>query len=197
MTLKNVLFWGGLGVAAIACGIGWTAYTVKRPDDVAVSAGPWKANLLAGSANADLVTRARVATGGLLALGRDETLYYVARTDSSGRDLRSRCEYRIEGVKPDARWWSITAYADDYFLFADAQQRFSINSMTVKPDAQGRFAAISAPGAKAADGSIAHIQTSGDRGLIFTLRLYNPAESLQENPALLDPPRIEPLGACS
>lgn len=197
MNLKTVLFWGGLGLAATASGIGWTAWAVKRPDAVAISAGPWKANLLAGSANADAVTRARVAAGGLLALGKDETLYYVALTDSAGKDLRSRCEYRIEGVKPDARWWSITAYADDFFLFPDVQQRFSINSMTIAMDAQGRFSAFSSPSEKTSDGRVPDLLTSGDRGLVFTLRLYNPSDALQSDPGALDAPRIEAVGACS
>ena len=197
MNLKTVLFWGGLGLAAMASGIGWTAWTVKRPDTVAISAGPWRANLLAGSMAADNATRARVAVGGLLALGRDETIYYVARTDSSGRDLRSRCEYRIEGVKPDARWWSITAYADDHFLFADAQQHFSINSASVKTDAQGRFVARSSPSDQTAEGHSPDMRTPGDRGLVFTLRLYNPSDTLQKDPGTLDAPRIESVGVCS
>lgn len=184
-------------LAAIASGLAWTAYQIKRVDTDAVSVGPWKASVLAGSPDADPLTRARVAVGGLLALGHEETLYYVARTDSAGKDLRSRCEYRIEGAKPDARWWSITAYADDLFLFPDAQKRFSVNGSTIEIDSHGRFVALTSPSNTTKDGQVPHMQTPGDRGLVLTLRLYNPSVEVQKRPAELLAPRIEAVGACS
>lgn len=197
MNKQAFFFWGGLTLAAIASGLGWTAYQVKRADTGAVAAGPWKVSVLAGSPDADAVTRARVAVGGLLALGHEETVYYVARTDSAGKDLRSRCEYRIEGLKPDARWWSITAYADDLFLFADAKNRFSANGSTIPVDAQGRFVALTSPSDITKDGQVPHMQTPGDRGMVLTLRLYNPSLEIQKNPAALVAPRIEAVGVCS
>lgn len=196
MKSSKIAFWCLVCIAAIACGLGWTAWTVKRPDDVAISAGPWKANLLAGAATADAQTRARVAVGGLLALGRDETLYYVARTDSAGRALQSRCEYRISGLPPDSRWWSITAYADDNFLFPDAQQHFSVNGSSIKTDSEGVFVAYSGPRQQTADGKTTDMRTPGDRGLIFTLRLYQPASALQQDPSMLKAPGIERTGDC-
>jgi hypothetical protein len=179
----------------VALGLGTAWWSVRGLAQSGVDAGPWRASLLAGSADADAYTRARVAVGGLLALNRDETLYYVAATDSQGRPLRSRCAYRVSGLPPPGRWWSVTAYADDFFLFPDAQQRYSLNGASAKLDGQGRFALVSAPQAPAGSGD-PWLPTPGDRGLLFTLRVYNPAASLQADPASLVPPRIQRLGAC-
>jgi hypothetical protein len=211
----------GLATAAVVLGLGmaiglasaWLA--VRR--EAGVAAGPWRASLLAGSADADAWTRARVAIGGLLALNREETMYYVATHDSAGAPLRSRCSYRVVGTPPAARWWSVTAYADDFFLFEAPQRRYSVNGETARLDARGRFAFHTGPNepvgaqpvqATAADGAAARssaaaaapaepwLPTPGDRGLLLTLRVYNPEAALQAAPASLDPPRIEPVGVC-
>lgn len=184
-----------LYLLAIALGAG-SAWLVVRSqlDRGGVSVGVWRTSTLAGSTHADLYTRAVVAVGALLALNREETVYYVATTDSEGRPLRSRCRYRISGPAPDARWWSITAYAEDRFLFDAPARRYSINGRNAPLDAQGRFALESGPTPPA--NGIPWLPTPGDRGLSFTLRLYNPAPDLVANPASLAAPRIERLGGC-
>ena len=105
----------------------------------------------------------------------------------------------MQGVPPSARWWSVTAYADDYFLFDAPGGRYSVNGETVALDTQGRFAFVTGPVRPAqgrVDGSATWLPTPGDRGLLFTLRVYNPGAPLQANPASLEPPRIERLGDC-
>lgn len=191
---------------AIALGAG-SAWLVVRSqlDRGGVSAGAWRTSTLAGSTHADIYTRAVVAVGALLALNREETVYYVATADSEGRPLRSRCRYRLSGPAPDARWWSVTAYAEDRFLFDAPGRRYSVNGRNVTLDTQGRFSFETGPtpppeGAALASSSPAGatpwLPTPGDRGLSFTLRLYNPAPELVANPASLAAPRIERLGAC-
>ena len=187
--------WGLALLAAVALGLGTAWWALRGVGHFGVAAGPWRASLLAGSADADLYTRARVAIGGLLALNRGETMYYVAGTDSDGRALRSRCSYRVSGLPPPGRWWSVTAYADDFFLFADTQRRYSLNGATAKLDAQGRFAVVTGPQAPPG-GTEPWLPTPGDRGLLFTLRVYNPAAGLQARPDSLQPPQIQRLGAC-
>ncbi len=191
---------------AIALGAG-SAWLVVRSqlDRGGVSAGAWRTSTLAGSTHADIYTRAVVAVGALLALNREETVYYVATADSEGRPLRSRCRYRLSGPAPDARWWSVTAYAEDRFLFDAPGRRYSVNGRNVTLDTQGRFSFETGPtpppeGAALASSSPAGatpwLPTPGDRGLSFTLRLYNPAPELVASPASLAAPRIERLGAC-
>jgi hypothetical protein len=185
----------GLVAAGVLLGLGTAWLSLKNASAFGAASGAWRVSLLAGSAEADLYTRAQVAIGGLLALNREETMYYVAERDSAGRPLRSRCSYRISGTPPSARWWSLTAYADDYFLFEDAQHRYSVNGARARLDAQGRFELVTGPAAPAAPG-IAWLPTPGDRGLVLTLRVYNPDAALQAAPASLRPPRIESTGAC-
>ena len=187
-----------LGAAALGAGSAWT---VLRSSWLAqsVPVGPWVTSTLAGSTDADMYTRARVALDGLLALGRDETMYYVARTDTAGRRLRSACSYRVQGTAPDARWWSITAYADDMFLFDAPNRHYSLNGTVARLDAQGRFSMVTGPSplpAAAGEEASWWLPTPGNRGMVLTLRLYNPGPALQASPASLRPPSIEPAGAC-
>jgi hypothetical protein len=182
-----------LGAVALGLGSAWWVLTQRTWSDSVVKVGAWTGSTLTGSPDADMYTRARVAIGGLLALGRSETMYYLATSDDSGRALRSRCTYRVEGVPPSTRWWSVTAYADDFFLFDAPNQQFSLNSTTAKLDAQGKFVLSTGPAAQA---GIHWLPTPGDRGLVLTLRLYNPSPDLQAAPSKLIPPSISPVGAC-
>jgi len=185
-------------VTGTALGLGTAWWSVRNggPAESRFQVGPWEGSLLAGSPNADLYTRARVAMVGLLALDRRETVYYIARTDSAGQALRSRCRYRIDGVAPAARWWSLTAYAEDHFLFDAAQGRFSLNGALATLDARGEFHLWTGPTA-ITDGAADHwLPTPGDRGLELTLRLYHPSEVLRQTPQALIAPTIERVGPC-
>lgn len=181
---------------AMALGVGSAWALLQRSAGLGVAVGPWRTSTLAGSVDADLYTRARVALGGLLALNRSETMYYVAQVDSAGHALRSRCTYRVSGPAPRARWWSVTAYADDLFLFPDAQHRYSLNGQQAVLDRQGHFQLTSAPVAPADLATRTWLPTPGDRGLVFALRLYKPDPLLVREPARLEAPRIDLLGAC-
>lgn len=196
MRCKRAWAMTGLYSLAVLAGLVSAWASLKRTDSPGLAAGPWQVSLLAGSADADLHTRARVAVGALLALNRSETMYYLARTDSAGAPLRSRCHYRVSGLPPPARWWSVTAYADDFFLFPDDARRYSLNGSTAALDAEGRFQLVTGPTPPAPPSAAPWLPTPGDRGLMFTLRVYQPAAALRAAPAHLTAPRIEPMGAC-
>ncbi len=159
-----------------------------------VQVGAWKGNLRAGSPDADMYTRATIAIDALLALGRDETMYFIASQDDAGHPLRSSCSYRVEGVPPKARWWSVTAYADDMFLFDAPNKHYSLNGTTARLDANGHFAFTTGPQEQP---GTHWLPTPGNRGMVLTLRLYNPEPELQAAPASLNPPTIRILGACT
>jgi hypothetical protein len=182
-------------IAGAVVGIGSAWLWLTRTDPAGTRVGPWLVNLDAGSSDASMYTRARIALKALLALDRRETLYYVADRDDAGRPLRSRCRYLISGSIPSARWWSLTAYADDIFLFPDAEQRYSVSGENPTLKAVGRFSAVTGPETPVS-GALAWIPTPGDRGLILTLRLYNPGPALQADPGALSAPRIERQGDC-
>jgi hypothetical protein len=159
-----------------------------------VEVGAWRANMHAGSQDAGFYTRATIAVNALLALGRDETMYFVATRDDAGQPLRAQCNYRITGVPPQARWWSITAYAQDLFLFDAPNGHYSLNGTTAVLDAAGRFALSTGPVEQT---GTYWLPTPTAGALILTLRLYNPAPSLQAAPQSLVAPAVQQLGSCT
>lgn len=84
----------------------------------AVRNGVWVAYPAAGTPRADPYSTARRARDAELPLGAAEGLAFYARTDSTGRALSGRCNYRIVGNVPVARFWT--------FHVADNQ----LNSLT-------------------------------------------------------------------
>ena len=185
-----------LYLGAVALGLGSAVWVVKKAPwlNTTVQVGSWKGNMLAGNPDADLYTRAAIAVNALLALNREETMYFVAAQDEAGKPLRSSCTYRVEGVPPQARWWSITAYADDMFLFDAPNGHYSLNGTTAKLDTKGQFSFTTGP---KDPGDTFWLPTPGQRGMVLTLRLYNPASALQASPASMVAPSIKPVGDCA
>ncbi len=182
-----------LGLLAVAAGVTSAWWTVHaRGLQPHVSVGPWRADLLAGSASANAYTRARIAIIGLLALQREETMYYVAGSDDRGHALTGDCDYRIEGRSPSARWWSITAYGEDYFLIPNPERRYSFTMRSAEPDSTGHFAFVASSQAQAGR----WLPLGGAPRVFLNLRLYNPGPELAQHPEALDAPHIIPLGAC-
>lgn len=179
---------------AIVLGIASAWLWLTKVGPSGVDAGVWRVNLLAGSTNADAYTRARIALGALLALDRRETLYYIARSDERGEALRAECRYRLSGPAPAARWWSVTAYDEDFFLFENAARRYSVNGDTAPRDPQGQI--VFEVGPEGGTGRAPDLPTQGAGTLLLTLRLYNPALSLQRDPGSLAAPRIDVVGSC-
>jgi hypothetical protein len=176
----------------VGAGSAWLWLTKIGPSGI--DAGVWRVSLLAGSTSADAYTRARVALGALLALDRRETLYYIARRDARGNTLRSDCRYRLSGPAPAARWWSVTAYDEEFFLFENGARRYSVNGDTEPRDSQGQI--VFDVGPEIVTGDPPDLPTQGTGTLLLTLRLYNPAPSLQRDPGSLVPPLIDVVGNC-
>ena len=196
MRARRLLRLAGTYALAVILGLASVVWALRGPlpGAQAVRVGAWSGSTLTGSPQADAHTRARVAVEGLLALGRSETMYYVADQDDQGQPLRSRCRYRIEGPAPAARWWSVTAYGGDFYLFDAPQGRYSLNAQGLALDASGRFAMATGPQESP---GLPWLPTPGDQALVLTLRLYNPDTALQSDPAQLAAPSIRRLGACS
>ncbi len=187
-----------LAVLLVACGLAagsaWWALFHGGPQDVAV--GAWRMNSLAGSAQAGLYTRARGAVTGLFALNASETIYFAAAQDDAGRPLRAACRYTLTGRSLTARWWSITAYADDFFLIPNAAQRFSYNmgNLAFAPD--GSFTLTTGPDPQPGNWLPTGRQGGRQGGLHLLLRLYNPAPAVLALPQATPLPSITPAGDC-
>lgn len=167
-------------------------WLVLRGGTPTVSVGAWRMSALAGSADADLYTRARVAIAGLFALNASETIYFEAARDDAGHALRANCGYMLTGRKLDARWWSITAYADDLFLIPNAEKRFSYNMGNLAYGPDGGFVLTAGPVARPGN----WLPTGTRGGFRLLLRLYNPAPALLAHVQTAPVPSIAQVGDC-
>lgn len=151
-----------------------------------VSSGPWHTSLYIGSNEGGPYLRANIAVHGLLALGREETMYYTAVNDSDGNALEGNCSYQIEGRDPPTRWWSITAYGADDFLIPNTANRYSVSMNSVTRRADGTFAIALAQ--DLAEGN--RIPVNAGR-FNLTIRLYNPQAGVVADPAQVELPTIK------
>lgn len=173
-------------------GLGATWMTVVRSSmGGEVADGPWHTSLLVGSAASGPYLRASVAVHGLLALNRNETIYYSAARDGHGDVFDAACTYRITGRDPPARWWSITAYGADDYLIPNKANRYSVSLNSVKRNADGSFAII-----VARQSNDPNWIPVADGPFSLSLRLYNPQASVAANPATVALPAIEKV-SCS
>ncbi len=173
-------------IAGIAFGVITAYYTVDYIADLfSVKNGPWETNLLAGSEKADIYTRAAIAIHALFALNRSEAVYFIATTDSSNQPLRLNCDYRIEGGKFPARWWSITVYGSDHFLIPNEYDIYAVTGESVKWS-DGKW--VVKLSQRHREGS--WIPLRGEGNFILVLRLYNPEQIVYESPQSVQLPEI-------
>jgi hypothetical protein len=91
-----------------ALGLGLTAATLGSGYGFgALRVGPWTAWPQIGGLEINPFARAALAKRGEAPLGKDQGMTFVAEADSSGAPLEGRCEYRLEGSVPRARFWTI------------------------------------------------------------------------------------------
>jgi hypothetical protein len=72
-----------------------------------VRAGAWVASPRAFAPDPDPYARAILTQRTHLPLGIGEGLAFAARQDSQGRALTTGCDYRITGIVPPSRGWSL------------------------------------------------------------------------------------------
>lgn len=149
--------------------------------------GDWRTSASIGSAEADVIVRAVVAIGGLLASTREDSMYYTL-SSVAGEPLRLNCRYGIEGGNYDADWWSITAYGWDYYLIPNREKRYSFNNENVTRGEDGRW--VISVGARQEDGNWLPVGPSGapvaskstDYDFDLLLRLYTPGDAYLQSP---------------
>jgi hypothetical protein len=149
--------------------------TGANPDEIRI--GAWTTNTLAGSSAANALTRARIAMHGILAMHRQEAIYFFSSCDDLGNPLDpNHHDWEIVGHGFDCRWWSFTLYDEDYQLIESLSRRYSVHSdnVALSPDGSYRIVISRAnPGTN-------WLASGNARRLMVTLRLYNPS------PAVLD-----------
>lgn len=88
-----------------------------------VRIGNWTAFPERGTPQADPYSKARFSREADLALGHAEGLVFIARRDTQGNALESRCNYRIAGSLPPARFWTLHARNEDNQVIVPASNR--------------------------------------------------------------------------
>ncbi|HEY4344181.1 MAG TPA: DUF1214 domain-containing protein [Parvibaculum sp.] len=177
--MNKIIYWGGVAVLGVALGLASASYALRIGGlGGGVKVGPWGASLSAGSVDADMYTRARIARYGLLALDKKETLYYTAATDSAGAPLSGSCTYIVKGNDLAARWWSVTAYGPDSYLIANEANIFSFAKTTLKHEADGSYIVRVSPDRQ--EGNWLPVK-AGER-FDMTARFYNPDASVSAAP---------------
>jgi hypothetical protein len=138
-----------LAVAA-AVGLGTTWLVLTRGTAFgAVPIGAWTAWPKIGTRDIDPYARATLARTGELPVGSGDGVAFLARTDDGGRPLDGRCDVRIVGTTPQARFWTLTLYDPQGRLIGNSIDRGGFTSQEVVRRADGSFEIAVAPRTRA------------------------------------------------
>ncbi len=179
-----------LSAIAIGAALGWGTAQCVIASGAAIGGvdnDGWRTSAAIGAASAGPYTRAVVAHAGLLALNRQEALYYTRALDEAARPFEPHCVYRIEGGALAARWWSITLYAEDRYLARNDQDRHSVDATGVHADESGAWTVRVAPERNDASN---WISTQHAGAFSLSLRLYEPNEDVFADLASARLPRV-------
>jgi hypothetical protein len=153
--------------------------------------GAWSIDLDRGGEDAGLYQRSVTAVQVLLALAKEEAVYFVATDDDNGDGLRADCTYRVTGRDLPASWWSLTLY-DGAYLPVNDDEHLSIDATSAELAAHGAWNAYLGPSPDARGDWIS--TNNADRPNLV-LRLYLPDDSVLTDPTTVPVPRITRL-AC-
>jgi hypothetical protein len=127
-------------IAALALSSAATLVSLQDgPGFGAVRLGAWTSWPQVGDSDIDPYARASLALDGALPLGAREGLAFVATADDDGAPLDARCDYRISGGAPAARFWTLSAYDVDGHLRPNVADRFGLASDALLRDSDGGF----------------------------------------------------------
>jgi hypothetical protein len=165
--LLGMLF--ALTVAALV-GLGATWLALSRGTAFgAVSIGAWTAWPKSGTRDIDPYSRAAIARSGELPVGSGDGVAFVARTDDDRKPLDGRCDVRISGTTPQARFWTLTLYDPQGRLIGNSIDRQGFTSQEIIRYADGSFDIMAAPRTRPGN----WLPTNGVDSYILVLRLYD------------------------
>ncbi len=156
-------------VVALALGLGATALALRGdPAFGGVRIGAWSSWPHLGAPDIDPYARAVIAVEGVLPLGANEGLAFVATEDDDGAPLDTHCAYEISGPALPARLWTLASYRPSGQPASTEPGRFALSSAGLLRGAEGEFAIAAARGAR--PGNWLPLGESG--AFILVLRLY-------------------------
>lgn len=164
----------------LCIGSGVAVYRISHwsDADATIVNGAWNANRHMEMGKNRLLT-ARIATAATFALDPSEAVYMVAEGDTKERRFDAAYDYIIEGKSEwlNARYWSITMYAPDFFLVPNDVDRFSFNMMNATVADDGSFRIVISPHQREGD----WLPSVQEGGFYLLLRLYHPEPAFFEH----------------
>ncbi len=149
-------------------GLTWFASAGGTPFG-SLQIGAWTTWPRSGTAEIDPYSRATFARSGELPIERADGIAFEASIDSIGARLDGRCETRIAGRLPSARYWTITVYDSRGRLIENAANRYGFNSSEIAWNADGSFEIALAPRARSGN----WLPTGNHDRITVMLRLYD------------------------
>lgn len=183
--------WAAAGVVAaglvLGAASGWWSITGGMGGE---NYRGWYGSSVTGSADAGPWLRARVAVSGLLALTRNQAIYFTRKTDDAGQPLHEGCRYRVSGGPLPGKWWSVTVYAADNYLPLNDDDALAFDATEVHPDAQGQWSGMLSA-ARPEGEAWASTRKAGNFDI--TLRIYQPTQQAQASFASIPMPKVSKI----
>jgi hypothetical protein len=187
-----------MGLLGIALGVGsalWFGGMIAGGPRIgdAIEIDGWRSDWSIGSENANQYIRARVARNGLMGLRKEEAVYFMKTEDDDGAALNEACTYLISGSGFPASWWSITLYDGENRLPMNEDDRLSFDQTQAEAvfENASRTWEAQVSAKPPAQSDMPWISSRAGGTFDLTLRLYQPEDSLLEDPeAVLHPPGI-------
>lgn len=165
--LFGILFTLGLA-AGVGLGATWLALTQGTAYG-GVTIGAWTAWPKTGTPGIDPYARAMIARSGELPIGSGDGVAFFARADDGGRVLDGRCDAALDGMTPQARFWTMTLYDPEGRLVPNSVQRQGFTSQEIVRRADGSFEIVIGPRARPGN----WLPTGGIERYMLVLRLYD------------------------
>jgi hypothetical protein len=154
--------------AAIGLGLTWLALTEGTAYG-GVTIGSWTAWPKTGTPGIDPYARAIVARTGELPVGSGDGVAFYAFTDDRGSPLDGRCDVVLDGITPQARFWTLTLYDPEGRMVANSLRRQGFTSQEVLRRSDGSFEIAVGPRARPGN----WLPTGGVERYLLVLRLYD------------------------
>ena len=185
--MKRIFVYFTTIMLGLVAGVSLTFLSDKSLNRIQIN--QWQSDWNIGSTQADPYLRAHVARFGLLALSKQEAVYFIATEDDAGQTLTEACDYRVFIGPMPADWWSVTLYDGQGYLGMNGHNAHAFDA--TKADSSAAEFDIS-PNTPASGVAWVSSKNTGQFGLM--LRLYKPSATLLAQPETeLSPPKITRL----